>query len=127
MFAPFFNPFQMSHCFRRLIALLLMVTLPAYAAAALSLSGICPMQSTQSTGMADTGHACCEQADDDHGQPDKQHNCKSGQECNSVSLNLPAFPPIEQSLVVAPTVVSTPESLVLSRDPTGVWRPPRSL
>lgn len=123
----FFDPFQMSHCFRRLIALLLMVTLPAYAAAALSLSGVCPMQSTHSTGMADTGHVCCEQTDDDHGQPDKQHNCKAGQECNSVSLNVPVFAPIEQPLVAAPTVMSTAESLVLSRDPAGVWRPPRSL
>lgn len=127
MFAPLLDSFQMSHRFRQLIALLLMVTLPAYAAAALSLSEVCPMQSTQSTGMADTGHACCEQGDDDHGQPDKQHNCKPGQECNSVSLNLPTFPRIEQSLVASPTVVSTAESVVLSRDPTGVWRPPRSL
>lgn len=115
------------HFFRRLIALLLMVTLPAYAWAALALPEVCPMQSTPMMEMASTGDACCDPADGDHGQPDKPHPCKPGQECKSSNLHQPVFPRLAQPFVAAATVVSAVESPVFSRDPTGVWRPPRSI
>ncbi len=108
---------------RRLIALLLMVTLPAYASAALSLPQVCPMQAS----MMDMADACCESADDDGGQPGEEHPCKPGQECKTGSLFQPKFPRFAQPFVAAETVVLAVESLLLSRDPTGVWRPPRSL
>jgi hypothetical protein len=114
-------------CFRRLIALLLMVTLPAYAWAALGVAEACPMQAMMPMAdAAEGGHACCDPADGDYGQPDKPHPCKPGQECKTASLYQPLFPRLAQPVVAAATVVSAVESLLLSRDPTGVWRPPRS-
>jgi hypothetical protein len=110
--------------FRRLIALLLMVTLPAYAWAALALPEVCPMQPTPMAEMGDAGDACCDPMD---GQPDKPHPCKPGQECKSSSLYQPALPRLARPSVTAETVVSVVESPVLSRDPSGVWRPPRSV
>lgn len=123
---PVLNSFYMLHRIRRLIALLLMVTLPAYASAALSLPEVCPMQSSMME-MADSGHTCCDSVDDAGGQPDEEHPCKPGQECKTGSLYQPEFPRSAQPFVAAPTVVPAVESLLLSRDPTGVWRPPRSL
>lgn len=112
---------------RRLIALLLMVTLPAYAWAALGLSEPCPMQSsTPVAEMPENGHACCDEAEDDHDRPDKPHPCKPGQECKAGSLYQPALPRLPHALPVSDTVVATAVPSVLSRDPTGVWRPPRS-
>lgn len=115
---------------RRLIALLLMLTLPAYAWAALGLSELCPMQSSATMApmaeMLDTDHACCDEAEGDHGQPDKPHTCKPGQECKAGSLYQPGLPRLPHALPPSDAVVATAESTVLSRDPTGVWRPPRS-
>jgi len=113
--------------FRRLIALLLMVTLPAYAWAAVGVSEFCPMQSVSMIEMADADHPCCDPADGGQGQPDGQNPCKPGQECKTGSLYQPAFPRAAQPVVAAAVVVSAVESLLLSRDPTGVWRPPRPL
>lgn len=117
---------------RRLIALLLMLTLPAYAWAALGLSELCPMQSSAPmvempmAEMAGTDHTCCDGVEGDHSRPDKPHPCKPGQECKAGSLYQPALPRLPHALPVSDTVVAAAESSVLSRDPTGVWRPPRS-
>src|SRR5574338_384201 len=114
------------HLARRLIALLLMVTLPAYAWAALGLPEACPMQTAPMVEMASVGHACCDHASGHHGQPGKHHPCKPGQECKVGSLYQPEFPHVPQAFVADATVASTAESSLLSRDPAGVWRPPRS-
>lgn len=117
--------------FRRLIALLLMVTLPAFAWAALGLPDACPMQSMSMEAMAEAGHDCCDpaaaQTDDGSGQTDHDHGCKPGQECKTGSLYEPQFPRTAQPPPAASAVAPSAESLILSRTPTGVWRPPRFL
>lgn len=109
---------------RRLIALLLMVTLPAYAWAALGLPDVCPMQGMDQVELADSGHDCCDPTDGEHGQPNKRHPCKTGQECKTGNLHRWAFASIAQVIVAAEPIVSAAESPLLSQDPTGVWRPP---
>jgi len=123
-----FRPFM--RALRHLTALLLIVTLPVYAWAALGLLQFCPMQSVPMAEMADAGDACCDPeapADRDHGQPDRAHPCKSGQECKTGSLYDPQLPRLGESLVAADSVITAPEAPILSRDPAGFWRPPRSL
>jgi hypothetical protein len=44
---------------RRLTALLLMVTLPAYAGVTLSPADLCPMRNPPAAAMADGDHVCC--------------------------------------------------------------------
>ena len=116
---------------RRLTALLLMVTLPAYAGAALGLSELCPMRSAPMSEAADGGHPCCDPAgmpaDAEHGMPDTSPPCKPGQECKSASLFHPLVPPATQPFMATATVVAGPESAVPAGDASRLWRPPRAL
>lgn len=118
------------HLFLRLIALLLIVTLPAYAWAALGLPEACPMQTVPAAEMTATGHACCEVAEaanDESPLPGNSNPCKPGQQCKTGSLYHPQVPPTARVPVKSGTLVAATEIPILSRDPTGVWRPPRSL
>jgi hypothetical protein len=118
------------HLFRRLIALLLIVTLPAYAWAALGLPEACPMQTVPAAEMTAAGHACCEVAEaahDESPQPGKSHPCKPGQQCKTGSLYHLQVPPTARVHITPGTLAAATEIPILSRDPTGVWRPPRSL
>ncbi len=115
------------HFFRRLIALLLMVTLPAYAWAALALPEVCPMQSMPTMEMVDAGNTCCDPASGDHGHPDKPHPCKPGQQCKTGSFHPLPFPSAAQAPVTPDVIATVAETPVLSRDPAGIWRPPRIL
>ena len=116
---------------RRVIALLLMMTLPAYAWAVLGVSVACPMLAMPMAEMADVGGACCGPADvpagDAHGQPGKADPCKPGQECKTGNLYDPQFPPRGEPIAASDVVVAVTISPIVTRDPAGVWRPPRSL
>lgn len=113
---------------RHLTVLLLIFTLPIYGWAALGLWQNCPMQSMSVEALADSGHDCCDPAadrsDGDQGQP---HGCKPGQECKTGSLYDPRIPRLGDVLVAADGVNAAPPDVVLSRDPAGLWRPPRTL
>jgi len=118
------------HVFRRLIALLLIVTLPAYAWAALALPEACPMQAAPAAEMSDAGHACCEAAEaasDKSPQPGKSNPCKPGQQCKTGSLYHQQVPRAAQASVAHDVIAAVAETPVLSRDPAGIWRPPRIL
>ncbi|MBI1907264.1 MAG: hypothetical protein HYS20_13685 [Rhodocyclales bacterium] len=110
--------------FRRLIALFLMVTLPAYAWATLDLAQACPMQAAVME-MGDCGHACCDPVGNEQGQPDKPHPCKPGQECKTGGLYQPELPRTTSAFQAATILGPAAASLLASRDPSGVWRPPR--
>ncbi len=118
------------HFFRRLIALLLIATLPAYGWAALGLPQACPMQAAPVVQASDAGHDCCAaaKAADDASQPDQSGSpCKPGQQCKTGSLHHPQQPPAAQAAVVPGQLAAASHTPVLSSDPTGIWRPPRSL
>lgn len=116
---------------KRLTAMLLILALPVYAWAALGVTWVCPMDAVPMAGMTGAGHACCDvakaSAESAQDRSDKAHPCKPGQECKAGSLYEPQLSRTGESPVAADGVIATPESPVLSRDPTGVWRPPPSL
>lgn len=115
---------------RRLIALLLIVTLPAYGWAALALPETCPMQAAPAAQMTEANHACCEAADaanDESPQPGKSNPCKPGQQCKTGSFHPLQFPSAAQAPVTPDMIATVAETPVLSRDPAGIWRPPRIL
>lgn len=117
------------HIFRRLIALLLIGTLPAYAWAALALEA-CPMQAAPAAEMTAAGHACCEAADAANGespQPCKSDPCKPCQQCKTGSFHPLQFPSAAHAPVATGTIAAVAKTPVLSRDPAGIWRPPRTL
>lgn len=62
----------------------------------------------------------------DEAQP---HPCKVGQECkvNSSSAVAPASLGTQPLFVVQQAVFMSPIPLIPSRDPLGLWRPPRAL
>lgn len=118
------------HFIRRLIALLLIVTLPAYAWAALALPEACPMAAAPVGQMGDAGHDCCETVeavDDASSQPAKSTPCKPGQQCKTGSFHPPQFLSTAQAPVAPDMIATVAETPVLSRDPAGIWRPPRIL
>lgn len=118
------------HVIRRLIALLLIVTLPAYGWAALALPEACPMQAAPAAEMIETGHACCEAADeqnDESPKPGKSDPCKPGQQCKTGGFHPLQFPFSAQAPVAPDMIATVAETPVLSRDPAGIWRPPRIL
>lgn len=118
------------HFFRRLIALLLIGTLPAYAWAALGLPEACPMRTMPAAEATAAVHACCEigaAANDESPQPGKSNPCKPGQQCKTGSLYHLQVPTPARVDVTPSTLAVATEISVPSRGPTGVWRPPRSL
>lgn len=122
--------------FRRLLLLVLCLTLPVYGLAAIGIAPGCPMQAagaaaTQIPGMAAVDHHCDQMAAADvaadpgapsHGQPN--HDCRG---CCHVYqppvLELSVAPMLRVSRVV----LAEPSLPVFSRDPEGLWRPPRAL
>ena len=114
------------HVFRRAVALLLMMTLPAYAWAVLGVSEVCPMQAMPMAEMGDIGHACCAPADGENSQPGKAHPCKPGQERKSGNLYDAQLPRLGEHFAASDVVVAATVSAIVARDPGGVWRPPPS-
>lgn len=118
------------HRFRRLIALLLIFTLPAYAWAALGLPEACRMKAVEAVQEPAVAHTCCasgQMSDDASQQSDPGTPCKLGQLCKTGTLSyLPASflapAPLAPCLLAA-----VGESQVPSRLPDAIWRPPRFL
>ncbi|NMG45424.1 hypothetical protein GPA22_17050 [Aromatoleum toluvorans] len=116
--------------FRRLLALLLIVALPAYAWAAVGLPEACGIQAVPTAQAAAPGHPCCasgQMGDDTSQQSDHGTPCKLGQQCKTGSLSvLPAAfpaPPLRAPYLL----VADGESQVSARLPDAIWRPPRLL
>lgn len=116
------------YIFRRLIAALLIATLPAYAWAMLGVPQTCPVQGTPVAATSAAGHTCCDiaAAGDEAPQSGQGMPCKAGQQCQGGSLfHLPnaraASPCVGPVLIAA--VAETP---IHSRDSTNIWRPPRA-
>ncbi|MBI1907269.1 MAG: hypothetical protein HYS20_13710 [Rhodocyclales bacterium] len=118
------------HLIRRLIALLLIVTLPVYAWAALGLPDACPMQVEAVAQAGEIGNDCCasvESDDDASSEPTERTPCKPGQQCKTGSIHPPYLPTTAQAHAAPATIVAFAESPLLSRSPAGIWRPPRSV
>lgn len=114
---------------RLLTTLLLIVTLPAYAWASLGLSSHCPMEQARGAALAD-GSDCCDPADpgdSGEGKGSKSQPCKAGQECKAGSLYQPRPERVALPAPAAREIPSAVRHLFVSRDSTGVWRPPRFL
>lgn len=127
---PFQSVLQFMHFFRRLIALLLIVALPAYTWAAPGQPSLCAGSAPPAVAVAQAASACCHMAgaaqEDGSYRPAKSTPCKAGDQCRTASpfyLQLPrtAAIPSAPSILVAGT-----ESPLLSQDPAGIWRPPRT-
>lgn len=117
------------HFVQRLIAVLLIVTLPIYGWAALGLPGTCPMQGTSAAQTSAAGHGCCKNdkmapGDDGSTQPADGSPCQAGQQCQTGSLHHPQANACRAGTVpVVPVVAAAPA--IVSPDPAGIWHPPR--
>lgn len=124
------RPPSMHRIIWRLIALLLIVALPAYAGAALALPETCPMQTVPATVMSEAGHTCCAPAqatDDESTQPGKGNPCKPGQHCKTGSLYHALVLRAAQAPAAHGVIAAVAETPDHSRNPAGIWRPPRNL
>lgn len=119
---------------RLMLAVLLSVAVPLVAAARVAAPDAgpaCPMQHpAHAVGMAAVaamaGHACCGDAP---GHAHLHQPCKSGQACKACSVfsALPvAVGDLPEPTAVHRVVVAL-HSVVPSRAPRGLWRPPRAL
>ena len=117
------------HFVRRLIALLLIVALPAYAWAALGLPTACAGMNAPAAQRADAAHPCCQTADaageEGSSQPAKSAPCKPGYQCKTGSLLYLQVPLIPQVPTTPSTLAGKVESPHFADDPAGIWRPPR--
>lgn len=112
---------------RLVTALLLIVTLPAYAWSSLGLSERCAMQDPPPAALAEGGHACCDPMDPADGSGGESHPCKAGQDCKGGSLYHPGIESVDAPVPAVRVVSPIPRHLFVSQGPPGVWRPPRSL
>lgn len=117
------------HVVRRLIALLLILALPAYAGAALGLPTACAGMNAPAAQRADAAHPCCQTTDaageEGSSQPAKSAPCKPGYQCKTGSLLHLQVPPIPQVPTTPGTLAAKVESPHFADDPAGIWRPPR--
>jgi hypothetical protein len=121
--------------FRLLLVLLLALAIPLEGLAAVSMGDmVSPMQRdmAQNVAMA-ADHDCCETGDANDGRmgtSEKSSPCKLGQVCQICQVfPSTAFPATAYPVMLAMVTVITipPESFLPSHDPSGLWRPPRSL
>lgn len=121
---------------RLTLVLLLTLALPfaGTAAVGMPMSSPCPMQSGMSHRMEmSAGHDCCQSsADSDPSGPSAKakssSSCKAGQECQFGNLAAPVQATLGVHPLAAPPVLTVaPDTVVSSRDPSGLWRPPPSL
>lgn len=107
---------------RFLLILVLSFALPIHGFAALAAVPCCPLQQDQDAASMQTGQGCCHQGDP-AGHSDTP--CKCGQMCKTGKLLQAAVAP---SAFFPPGLWQPmPQSttLAISRDASGVWRPPR--
>lgn len=117
----------MSDTLRRLIILLLMLSLPLSGMAGIeSPAEPCPMQAMGMSMMAGMDHDCCQ--DQNSGKSSSHHvskACKAGQECKTATT-------LQVSLATPALTFATPRPSdsyahsLLSRAPPDRWRPPRA-
>lgn len=121
---------------RLLLVLILAVAIPLEGLAAVSMGGMaspCPMQMDMAQDMAmPADHDCCGMSDTDAGRstPEKTSPCKLGQVCQICQIfPSTAFPAAVHPMMLPMVTVITipPDSFLPSHDPSGLWRPPRSL
>ena len=108
---------------RLFLIALLTLSLPIYGQAAVDFSSQCTMQMDHGK----MSH-CCPECDKANGKMKHGHPCKFGQECKTCGAYQPVaaqsvFHPLEFSQAFTPLSAG----LLITRDPGGFWRPPRSI
>ncbi|RXZ45298.1 hypothetical protein [Crenobacter cavernae] len=117
---------------RLVLIFLLTLAIPAMGAPAvvMTMPSPCPMQHDMT--MAMPADCCQMDADGSQAGPSVKAKssspCKPGQECKIGHAYSPAFASAGvRSVPATLAVVVHPDAVVLCRDPSGWWRPPRSL
>jgi hypothetical protein len=127
--------------FRLILVYLLMLAIPLTASAEASLGGTlkrCPMQGDAAgyPNMAMSSRAdCCLTMSAEPGKTDMPcksrpfASCKCGHDCriNVVYLSFLSAAPLHPPFVGAQSVTRLSDTPFASRDPAGLWRPPRLL
>jgi hypothetical protein len=121
---------------RLLLVLVLALAIPLEGLAAVSMGNRvspCTMQMDVAQDMAmPADHDCCGMSDADAGRstPEKASPCKLGQVCQiyQVFPSTAFLATVHPVMLVVVTVTTIPpDSFLPSHDPSGLWRPPRSL
>lgn len=111
---------------RSILILLLCLTLPAYGYAALgAVQPPCPMQSAGADGeMSHANGDCCLDADT---AAKTGKTCKAGQECKAGGVFQMTSP--QPAFLFASGAQLIPAAFLprIASDPSGFWRPPRTL
>ncbi|MBX9848676.1 MAG: hypothetical protein K2X64_05235 [Rhodocyclaceae bacterium] len=115
---------------RLFLAVLLSVTLPVMSASSIAMSlqqEKCPMQADMGSAMG-ADHDCC---DPEAGSPGHEGSpCKSIEMCKTCAVLYPVSSAPAPTFAVQPSseaVVVRIADHVPSNDPSGLWRPPRSI
>lgn len=106
---------------RRLLLVLLSITLPVYGWASIAVASPCPMQAGSAT--MKPGGTCCQ--DTDHAK--SGNPCKAGQECQTGALYQPTIAAVLPVVPRSTVIATLPEPQLAAGDPAFVWRPPRPL
>lgn len=118
---------------RLVLTFLLMLAIPFLGTSAFAMpqTSPCPMQSDMTHRMdMPSDHNCCQMdgaASLDHsGKAKSSSPCKFGQDCKLGQVYSPALTSAAfQMLSATPVVAVHPDSVMLSHDPSGLWRPPQ--
>lgn len=118
---------------RLVLTFLLMLVIPFLGTPAYAMPqpSPCPMQSDMTHSMdMPSGHDCCQMAmaakSDASSKAKSPSPCKFGQDCKLGQVYSPALVAFTfQVLAATPVVTVPPDSVMLSHDPSGLWRPPQ--
>ena len=133
-FCSFFHiHFTPMKLLRLVLTFLLMLVVPFLGAPAFAMpqTSPCPMQSDMVHRMdMPSKHECCQMDSavglDHSGKAKSSSSCKFGQDCKLGQVYPPALASVAfQSLSTTPVVAVHPDTVMLSHDPSGLWRPPQ--
>lgn len=118
---------------RLVLTFLLMLAIPFLGTPAFAMpqTSPCPMQSDMTHRMdMSSDHNCCQMEEAASADPSSKAKssspCKLGQDCKLGQVYSPALASVEfQTLPTTPIVAVHPDTVMLSHEPSGLWRPPQ--
>lgn len=118
---------------RLVLTFLLMLAIPLLGTSAFAMpqTSPCPMQSDMIHRMdMSSDHNCCRMEEasnpDSSSKAKSSSPCKFGQDCQLGQVYSPALASVAfQTLSATPVIAVHPDTVMLSHDPSGLWRPPQ--
>lgn len=131
--SPFHLHFAPMKLLRLVLTFLLMLAIPFLGTSAFAMpqTSPCPMQSDMNHSMdMSSDHNCCQMGEatnpDSSSKAKSSSPCKFGQDCQLGHVYSPALASVAfQTLSATPVVAVHPDTVMLSHDPSGLWRPPQ--